>query len=84
MSILKFEFFDTDRESSVKSLYAADIYSISPDDTIRQALEVMALHNIGALLVLKEQKLVGILFARDYARSVQAKLKKLTNLKDQH
>ena len=42
----------------------------------------MALHNIGALLVLKEQKLVGILFARDYARSVQAKLKKLTNLKD--
>jgi CBS domain-containing protein len=44
----------------------------------------MALHNIGALLVLKEQKLVGIFFARDYARSVQAKLKKLTNLKDQH
>jgi len=60
------------------------IYSVSPDDTIRQALEVMALHNIGALLVLKEQKLVGIFFARDYARSVQAKLKKLTNLKDQH
>jgi len=41
------------------------IYSVSPDDTIRQALEVMALHNIGALLVLKEQNLVGIFSERD-------------------
>ena len=46
------------------------IYSVSPDDTIRQALEVMAFHNIGALLVLKEQKLVGIFSERDYARKV--------------
>jgi CBS domain-containing protein len=49
------------------------IYSVSPDDTIRQALEVMALHNIGALLVLKEQKLVGIFSERDYARKVVLK-----------
>ena len=27
------------------------IYSVSPDDTVREALEVMALHNIGALLM---------------------------------
>ena len=49
------------------------IYSVSPDDTIRHALEVMALHNIGALLVLKEQKLVGIFSERDYARKVVLK-----------
>jgi CBS domain-containing protein len=49
------------------------IYSVSPDDTIRQALEVMALHNIGALMVLKEQKLVGIFSERDYARKVVLK-----------
>ena len=49
------------------------IFSVSPDDTIRQALEVMALHNIGALLVLKEQKLVGIFSERDYARKVVLK-----------
>ena len=49
------------------------IYSVNPDDTIRQALEVMALHNIGALLVLKEQKLVGIFSERDYARKVVLK-----------
>ena len=57
------------------------IYSVSPDDTIRQALEVMALHNIGALLVLKEQKLVGIFSERDYARKVVLKGKSSNDAK---
>jgi CBS domain-containing protein len=56
------------------------IYSVSPDDTIRQALEVMALH-IGALLVLKEQKLVGIFSERDYARKVVLKGKSSNDAK---
>ena len=57
------------------------IYSVSPDDTIRQALEVMALHNIGALLVLKEQNLVGIFSERDYARKVVLKGKSSNDAK---
>ena len=57
------------------------IFSVSPDDTIRQALEVMALHNIGALLVLKEQKLVGIFSERDYARKVVLKGKSSNDAK---
>ncbi len=57
------------------------IYSVSPDDTVRQALEVMALHNIGALLVLKEQKLVGIFSERDYARKVVLKGKSSNDAK---
>jgi len=57
------------------------IYSVSPDDTIRHALEVMALHNIGALLVLQEQKLVGIFSERDYARKVVLKGKSSNDAK---
>jgi CBS domain-containing protein len=57
------------------------IYSVSPDDTIRHALEVMALHNIGALLVLTEQKLVGIFSERDYARKVVLKGKSSNDAK---
>ena len=57
------------------------IYSVNPDDTIRQALEVMALHNIGALLVLQEQKLVGIFSERDYARKVVLKGKSSNDAK---
>ena len=57
------------------------IYSVSPDDTVREALEVMELHNIGALLVLKEQKLVGIFSERDYARKVVLKGKSSNDAK---
>jgi len=46
------------------------IYSVSPQSTVRQALELMADKNIGALLVLEEKKLVGMFSERDYARKV--------------
>ncbi|MEY3117198.1 MAG: hypothetical protein RL629_1017, partial [Pseudomonadota bacterium] len=57
------------------------IYSVNPNDTSRQAREVMAFHNIGALLVLKEQKLVGIFSERDYARKVVLKGKSSNDAK---
>ena len=49
------------------------VYSVGPNSTIREALEIMAQHNIGALLILNGQTLEGIFSERDYARKVALK-----------
>jgi CBS domain-containing protein len=47
-----------------------DVYSVRPDDTVYDALKLMADRNIGAVLVISQGDLVGILSERDYARKV--------------
>jgi CBS domain-containing protein len=46
------------------------IYSVRPDDTVLDALRLMADKNIGAVLVLSGQQVDGILSERDYARKI--------------
>ena len=46
------------------------IWSVKPTDTVLEALGVMAKHDVGAVLVLDADKLVGIFSERDYARKV--------------
>jgi CBS domain-containing protein len=46
------------------------VHSVRPTDTVLAALGVMAEHDIGAVLVLDGEQLVGILSERDYARKV--------------
>ncbi len=46
------------------------VWSITPEATVYAALTVMAEKDVGALLVLKEDKLIGIISERDYARKV--------------
>jgi CBS domain-containing protein len=46
------------------------IISIGPDDTVFQALSVLAQYDIGALLVLEGGKPVGVFSERDFARKV--------------
>ncbi|CAG9175514.1 CBS domain-containing protein [Cupriavidus pampae] len=46
------------------------IFSISPVATVYAALQMMAEKGIGALLVMEQNKIVGILSERDYARKV--------------
>jgi CBS domain-containing protein len=43
---------------------------VAPIDTVFHALTLMAQHDIGALLVLDGEKLVGIFSERDYARKI--------------
>jgi CBS domain-containing protein len=47
-----------------------DVWSIAPDASVYDALNLMADKKVGALLVLKGEKLVGIISERDYARKV--------------
>ena len=47
-----------------------DVYTISPDATVYDALQLMAEKEIGALVVLEDGKMVGILSERDYARKI--------------
>jgi CBS domain-containing protein len=47
-----------------------DVYSVSPDSTVFAALQLMAEKEIGSVVVLEEEKLVGIMSERDYARKV--------------
>ena len=46
------------------------VYNIGPGVSVYDALRLMADKNIGALLVVEEGKIVGILSERDYARKV--------------
>jgi CBS domain-containing protein len=47
-----------------------DIWTISPEDTVYDALRLMARVDVGALLVTDGDRLVGIISERDYARKV--------------
>jgi CBS domain-containing protein len=48
-------------------------WSISPDATVFDAIQMMADKNIGALLLTEGEKLIGILSERDYTRKVALK-----------
>ena len=47
-----------------------EIWTTTPDATVYEALETMAEKNVGALVVLDADAIVGIMSERDYARKV--------------
>lgn len=48
----------------------SEIFKVRPDDTVFDSLRLMADKGVGALLVMDDEKLVGIVTERDYARKV--------------
>lgn len=59
-----------DTVHSVLENKGCDIASISPGSTVYEAIAEMARREVGALLVLSDRQLVGIVSERDYARKV--------------
>jgi CBS domain-containing protein len=59
-------------------------WSIGPDTTVFEAIGLMAEKNVGALLVVRQGKLIGILSERDYTRKValHGKSSKQTKVKE--
>lgn len=50
-----------------------NVYSVTEDITVYEALKIMGEKNIGALLVMNENQLAGIISERDYARKIVLK-----------
>ena len=60
------------------------LWSIKPDDTVFDAIKVLAEKGVGALIVMEKGKLVGIVSERDYTRKIalQGKNSKEALVKD--
>ena len=60
------------------------IWHISPDDSVFGALQLLAQHEVGALMVMEGGWLVGVVSERDYTRKValQGRNSKETRVRD--
>lgn len=54
----------------IKNKADQEVFTISPDSTVLEAISVMANKGIGALVVMDEDRVVGILSERDYTRKI--------------
>ena len=70
--------------NSILSRKGSDVWSIPPDATVFEAIQLMAEKNVGALPVVQNGQLVGIISERDYTRKVilQGKSSKETPVRD--
>jgi CBS domain-containing protein len=60
----------TGNVSTILSTKGSTAWSVDPDDTVYRAIVLMGEKNIGAVLVMQADRLVGIMSERDYTRKV--------------
>src|ERR1700678_1790862 len=56
--------------SQLLRVKGTEVFSVAPQDSVLHAIEVMATRHVGALLVMNQGSLIGIISERDYARKV--------------
>jgi CBS domain-containing protein len=56
--------------SQLLQVKGSQIFSVAPADSVLRAIEIMATRHVGALLVMSEGTLLGVISERDYARKV--------------
>jgi len=61
--------------NQILSTKGKDVYSILSTNTVYEALTVMSEKNIGAILIIEDTVLKGVLSERDYARKIVLKAK---------
>ena len=73
-----------DTISSVLRQKGGEVYHISPRHSVYDAIEMMADKHVGALLVIAEGRLLGVISERDYARKVilKGKVSKQTTVSE--
>lgn len=49
---------------------AGGVYTLSKDDSVSKALDLMKEHNVGSVLITEAEELIGIFTERDLARKV--------------
>ncbi|WHS63009.1 CBS domain-containing protein [Pseudomonas sp. G2-4] len=54
----------------LKSVQHQQVHSIAPEQTVLEALQIMAEKNVGALPVIEDGQVVGVFSERDYARKM--------------
>jgi CBS domain-containing protein len=60
------------------------IFTISPNETTYEALKIMAEHNVGAVVVMENNRLAGLVSEREYSRRIalEGKSSKLTPVRE--
>lgn len=61
-----------------------NVYSVTPETTVYESLEKMSAHDVGSMLVMEGDKLMGIFTERDYMKKIilQNKASKTTMIKE--
>jgi CBS domain-containing protein len=66
-------FLDMDVSGTIDAILnhkTGEIFSIAPNATVFEAIEIMDKKNVGALLVMESERLTGLISERDYTRKV--------------